>query len=1090
MVKHTPASALMAQRWQVVGGGDRGGVIVRESQSLSSLKLEERLSTGATVQEIDLCGHRLHFCRLSGTGPQEGWISLHASGVVLARRIAGDTREELEGDAGVTLGNLYRANRDAHVMCDQRLPPFLGMSLDQKLLMMSNFRPVWRTGCSQVQKSLRRSQVVAILEKVEQTIKEPPYDSISCIMARKCGAQRFLIAVNNNSHPLLYEAIWEAAEFTLQKFHRVLDGTVFPFSVAGIMDLHSFVYATNNFNDPELVHEMARTCYDLCFSTSHNEHVVLASSALWCKMQQSEFSLVSAYLSFLQHASLTPLERRKTSGPRTIAFTQTLLQNQLLKQCCKGKVYVIWILGASQKIEGELARQQYFEDAAAFAEGSHVIIYLISNVPFDGHWPCGDRVQVYAGNLADALDGQLPGPDFVVAFNTGLGTLDPLIAHLWLPRIMDVVFHTDCDPIILFTSRCPAEVRGETAMLNLLGAHIIFPVAGQDMLRNLYSGMAGDALTEYDDNGWLVAFQVPVHNRCNLRQMAQDVEGLCKAAEFLVQNDSSSVPPAVKTALYWGIIDLKYDMRQPFDARVRVLEAGDGRRSRFSGFGTLITDRVNKEIRLADALLNCEVIVENKKLTHDMISQVGYGHVQPKQLWYPRIYSSNLSARICNDLQLTPTDTCMLKLCNRQRGVGVLTVLVPSLDEVLSTLLVQPPDTDSWLTQESGRAEQPKWGSFDEHVRHWWSNDCPYFIAEELCFSQPTVVESETSQLEFDATMRVSFALCRRPESKHWRLCLNTLGATNDNDCKLMIYWLGGYWKLPVADVTSMNVQARTISDAKQGTAPVCLAQLHDVYATLGDAVQSALQEGNCSRQDFIDKYCCFPEFHAFLAARTAATMQDPHEKRIWLNCAMDAVPEDLSQTSAIASSYIQRCFGAWALTRGDWQLAASYFESSISAAPASASSRYLLGLTLVLTGRLEEATCRMKESLLLDPDHAAPYVNLGFAYIKLNMFRDAVLICDRGLVRHPYSSYLHYNAGLSRLLLANMAVGSETKNQTLLNEALSEFCAARDIQNREGFQLWRAHDDKIVSLLEEGSNTNIDLYLPQDGWLFFGWRL
>ena len=37
--------------WEVIGGGDKGGILVRSGQATSSDQLPERLSTGARVEE-------------------------------------------------------------------------------------------------------------------------------------------------------------------------------------------------------------------------------------------------------------------------------------------------------------------------------------------------------------------------------------------------------------------------------------------------------------------------------------------------------------------------------------------------------------------------------------------------------------------------------------------------------------------------------------------------------------------------------------------------------------------------------------------------------------------------------------------------------------------------------------------------------------------------------------------------------------------------------------------------------------------------------------------------------------------------------
>jgi len=65
----------MVQMWEVVGGSATGGLIVRAEESVKSLQLEARLSTGALIEEVELKGDRLHYKLASGSGPPEGWVS-------------------------------------------------------------------------------------------------------------------------------------------------------------------------------------------------------------------------------------------------------------------------------------------------------------------------------------------------------------------------------------------------------------------------------------------------------------------------------------------------------------------------------------------------------------------------------------------------------------------------------------------------------------------------------------------------------------------------------------------------------------------------------------------------------------------------------------------------------------------------------------------------------------------------------------------------------------------------------------------------------------------------------------------------------
>lgn len=92
--------AAARQRWEVTGGAERGGVVVRQGMELKSPEAASRLSTGAIVEELELVGERLRYRRLTGTGPDEGWISITLKDKVLACRVssasAGAPEEEEE----------------------------------------------------------------------------------------------------------------------------------------------------------------------------------------------------------------------------------------------------------------------------------------------------------------------------------------------------------------------------------------------------------------------------------------------------------------------------------------------------------------------------------------------------------------------------------------------------------------------------------------------------------------------------------------------------------------------------------------------------------------------------------------------------------------------------------------------------------------------------------------------------------------------------------------------------------------------------------------------------------------------------------
>jgi hypothetical protein len=76
------------RRWKVVGGAQKGGIIVRKLRDQGSEAFEERLGQGAEVEEVELSGHRVHYRRVSGRGPDEGWVTaVTTKGQVLLRSL-------------------------------------------------------------------------------------------------------------------------------------------------------------------------------------------------------------------------------------------------------------------------------------------------------------------------------------------------------------------------------------------------------------------------------------------------------------------------------------------------------------------------------------------------------------------------------------------------------------------------------------------------------------------------------------------------------------------------------------------------------------------------------------------------------------------------------------------------------------------------------------------------------------------------------------------------------------------------------------------------------------------------------------------
>eukprot|EP00439_Symbiodinium_sp_Y106_P003441 s120_g1.t1 len=66
--------------WRVIGGADKGGIIVRTGPGLTDEQAKERLSTGSLVEELEKSGDRIRYRLQQGGGPKEGWVTLRLAG--------------------------------------------------------------------------------------------------------------------------------------------------------------------------------------------------------------------------------------------------------------------------------------------------------------------------------------------------------------------------------------------------------------------------------------------------------------------------------------------------------------------------------------------------------------------------------------------------------------------------------------------------------------------------------------------------------------------------------------------------------------------------------------------------------------------------------------------------------------------------------------------------------------------------------------------------------------------------------------------------------------------------------------------------
>lgn len=106
--------------WIVIGGAEKGGIIVREAEELSSLALEERLEYGALLQEEQRKGSRLKYRKIHGHGPERGWISTQIHGKPLVVPTMPPHLTKLQGARGHPLQTgepslTFYAISDVHV---------------------------------------------------------------------------------------------------------------------------------------------------------------------------------------------------------------------------------------------------------------------------------------------------------------------------------------------------------------------------------------------------------------------------------------------------------------------------------------------------------------------------------------------------------------------------------------------------------------------------------------------------------------------------------------------------------------------------------------------------------------------------------------------------------------------------------------------------------------------------------------------------------------------------------------------------------------------------------------------------------------
>eukprot|EP00747_Dinoflagellata_sp_TGD_P069439 gnl/TRDRNA2_/TRDRNA2_156135_c1_seq3.p1 gnl/TRDRNA2_/TRDRNA2_156135_c1~~gnl/TRDRNA2_/TRDRNA2_156135_c1_seq3.p1 ORF type:complete len:692 (+),score=138.36 gnl/TRDRNA2_/TRDRNA2_156135_c1_seq3:121-2196(+) len=72
--------------FEVVGGKESGGILVRDGPSMTAAQLPSRLASGSWVQQLAIAGERIKYRRLAGEGPDQGWVALRIKGKELLEK--------------------------------------------------------------------------------------------------------------------------------------------------------------------------------------------------------------------------------------------------------------------------------------------------------------------------------------------------------------------------------------------------------------------------------------------------------------------------------------------------------------------------------------------------------------------------------------------------------------------------------------------------------------------------------------------------------------------------------------------------------------------------------------------------------------------------------------------------------------------------------------------------------------------------------------------------------------------------------------------------------------------------------------------
>jgi len=196
--------------------------------------------------------------------------------------------------------------------------------------------------------------------------------------------------------------------------------------------------------------------------------------------------------------------------PATVAWSLLQLPAALLPAAPHDRPVVVWILGARTTLEGQLAKDGEWRLLAdVFPELSWELVLvgpemddLGGCIPADGGLgrvqACGVRLKGHEWvhqpppDSESEADRRRRQPDFVVLFNSGVGSLTLGLVRHWLETVADVL---QLSVPVLFTCFSEKEMAGEDLMVRqLFKAKVLV-----DFLDNPLKSAPGDAPPSYGD---------------------------------------------------------------------------------------------------------------------------------------------------------------------------------------------------------------------------------------------------------------------------------------------------------------------------------------------------------------------------------------------------------------------------------------------------------------------------------------------------------------------------------------------------------------------------------------------------------------